>query len=113
MQEDKTLAYLYGYSTRKNDRLDHLLKIIKEQIDVGAKISFVLIHDAVIGTSKKSIIPPSLVELLNLSITIYAIIPDLKARGIKPNDLRDQIKGIDYEDLVDILVKTPKIISWM
>jgi sulfur relay protein TusB/DsrH len=50
---------------------------------------------------------------LNLPITIYAINPDIIARGIDPVNLRNNIKGIGYEELVDILAKTPKIVSWI
>ncbi|MFX0081795.1 MAG: DsrH/TusB family sulfur relay protein [Candidatus Hodarchaeota archaeon] len=113
MIEANSLVYLYGFSTRKNSLLVNLNKIISEQISIGSKISIVLIHDGVIGTSNKSIIPSGLVALLNLPINFYALIPDLKARSINPNNLRDKIKGIDYDDLVDILVNNSKIISWM
>ena len=40
-------------------------------------------------------------------------IPDMQARGIDSIDLRNNIKAIDYEDLVDILVASPKIVSWV
>ncbi|MFW9941207.1 MAG: DsrH/TusB family sulfur metabolism protein [Candidatus Thorarchaeota archaeon] len=86
---------------------------MSQQISTGCKISIVLIHDAVIGTSNKSIIPPALVELLNLPITFYALIPDLKARGLDPDNLRDRIKGLEYAELVEILVESSKTISWM
>jgi sulfur relay protein TusB/DsrH len=113
MNEENSIVYLYGFSTRKNTLLANLNRIISEQIVSGCKISIVLIHDGVIGTSNRSIIPSALVELLNLPITFYALIPDLKARGIDPKNLRDNIKGIEYEDLVDILVNNLKTISWM
>ena len=51
--------------------------------------------------------------LLNLPVNVCAIIPDIKARGMDPNNLINQVKAIEYEDLVDILVKTQKIVSWM
>ena len=113
MNNENSIVYLYGFSTRKNLLLANLNRILSEQISIGCKVSIVLIHDGVIGTSNKSIIPPALVEVLNLPINYYALIPDLKARGIDPNNLRDQIKGIEYDDLVEILIDNSKTISWM
>ena len=51
--------------------------------------------------------------LLNLPVTTYSLLPDLKARGIDATNLQNEVKGIEYEDLVDILVTIPKIVSWM
>ena len=113
MEENNSIVYLYGFSIRFGHKLDNLLKILKEQSKTNKNIIFVFIHDAVIGISKKSIIPPSLVEFLNLPLTIYAMIPDIIARGIDPINLRNKIEGIDYEELVDILANTTKIVSWM
>lgn len=110
--EDK-LIYLFGFSPRQGTQLESLINILKGQIELGAKINVVLLHDGVIGASKKGIIPNSLKELLNLSITVYAMIPDLEARGFDPEGLDERIKCIQYEDLVDLLAKVPKIASWM
>jgi sulfur relay protein TusB/DsrH len=111
MNED--LVYLYGFSTRKQAYLDNLLSILKDQTDNGSSIVIVLIHDGVIGTSQSGTIPSSLDKLLSLSVSVFAIKPDLLARGIEPSTVDPRIKCIEYEDLVDILAKTPKIASWM
>jgi len=111
MNED--LVYLYGFSTRKQVYLDNLLGIVSEQTKNNASIAIVLIHDGVIGTSKSGKIPSSLDKLLNLSISVFALLPDLLARGIEPNTVDLRIKCIDYEDLVDILAQTLKVASWM
>ncbi|MFX0042483.1 MAG: DsrH/TusB family sulfur metabolism protein [Candidatus Hodarchaeota archaeon] len=113
MKKNDSLVYLYGFSLRSSYKLENLLKILKEQSKNHINIIYVLIHDAVIGTSKKSLIPPSLVELLNLPMTIYVMIPDLLARGIDPTNLRNNIKAIGYEELVDILANTSNIVSWI
>ncbi|MFX1502860.1 MAG: sulfurtransferase complex subunit TusB [Promethearchaeota archaeon] len=107
------IVYLYGFSPTLHHKLETLLEILKEQIELDIEITIVLIHDAVIGSTKKEITPESLIKLLNLPVNIYAIIPDIKARGMDPDALINQIKGIEYEDLVDILVNTQKIVSWM
>lgn len=107
------LAYLYGFSTRKKVYLDNLLGILKDQTDNGFSIAIVLIHDGVIGTSQSGTIPSSLDKLLSLSVSVFAMTPDLLARGIEPSTVDPRIKCIDYDELVDILAKTPKIASWM
>ncbi len=113
MRLTNSIVYLYGFSPTLKEKLETILEILKEQIELNIEINLVLIHDGVIGTSKKGIIPESLKKIINLPVNIYALIPDIKARGMDPNALINKVKGIDYEDLVDILVLTQKIVSWM
>ncbi|MFW9874537.1 MAG: sulfurtransferase complex subunit TusB [Candidatus Thorarchaeota archaeon] len=107
------IVYLYGFSTILDDKLDTLIEIIEIQIEQDNQIKIVFIHDGVIGTSQKHIVSHSMEKLLKLPITFYSLIPDLEARGIETNKLWNKIKGINYEELVDILVNTPKIVSWI
>jgi len=113
MEVEKDIVYLFGFSTRKQMYLDNLLDIVSEQIENNASISIVLIHDGVIGTSQSGTIPDLLEKLLNLPVSVYALLPDLLARGIEPNTVDSRIKCIDYDDLVDILAQIPKVASWM
>ncbi len=112
MEDIKKLVYLFGFSTRKSTSIDNLFNIVKEQTK-DANIAVVLIHDGVIGTSKKGLMPTSLNLLLNLPVTVFAMTPDLLARGIDPDSVDTRIKCIEYDVLVDILAQTPKIASWM
>ncbi len=113
MAEKDSIAYLYGFSTMLESKLINFIKIIEQQLEQKHQISIVFIHDGVIGTSKKHKITSSMKKLLNLPLTPYSLLPDLKARGINVTNLQNNIKGIEYEDLVDILVDIPKIVSWM
>ncbi len=113
MAENRKVLYLFGYSEMTGTHLERLLPILKAQINKGSQIEMVLIHDGVIGINKKGKIPKKMEELLNMNITIYAMIPDLQARGIAQEHIQDKIKPIEYDDLIDILDVTPKIISWM
>ncbi len=113
MTENKKVLYLFGYSEMTGTHLERLLPIIKAQINKGSLIEMVLIHDGVIGINKKGKIPNKLEELLTMNITIYAMVPDLQARGIALENVHDKVKPIEYDDLIDILDITPKIISWM
>lgn len=94
-------------------KLTNFIKIIEHQLNQNHQISVVFIHDGVIGTSKKNRITSSMKKLLNLPITPYSLLPDLRARGLNATNLQNKVKGIKYEDLVDILVTIPKIVSWM
>lgn len=107
------LIYLFGFSEMTGNHLERLLPILIGQINKNRKIGFVLIHDGVIGISKKGKTPKSMLELLDLDITIYALKPDMKARGIAFNQLHDKINAIDYDELVDVLESTQKVISWI
>jgi sulfur relay protein TusB/DsrH len=113
MEKKKDIVYLYGFSTRKQMYLDNLLGIISEQAENNFSIAIVLIHDGVIGTSQSGTIPKSLDKLLNLSVSVFAMTPDLLARGIEPNKIDHRIQCIEYDELVDILAQTPKVASWM
>jgi len=108
-----SIVYLYGFSPTLEKKLDTLLEILNKQTELDIEIFLVLIHDGVIGTSKNGITPKSIKKLLNLPIIVYAVIPDIKARGMDPFNLISKIKGMEYEDLVDLLVTTEKIVSWM
>ena len=111
--EKDSIVYMYGFSTMLESKLINLIKIIERQLEQNHQISVVFIHDGVIGTSKKNKITSSMKKLLNFPITTYSLLPDLKARGIDTVNLQNNVKGIEYEDLVDILVNIPKIVSWM
>ncbi|GAG90809.1 unnamed protein product [marine sediment metagenome] len=113
MSENGKVLYLFGYSEMTGTHLERLMPILKGQVNKGSQIGFVLIHDGVIGINKKGKIPKKMEELLNMNITIYAMIPDLQARGIALENIHDKIIPIEYDDLIDILDVTPKIISWM
>ena len=93
--------------------LERLIPILKAQINKSSQMGMVLIHDGVIGINKKGKIPKKMEELLNMNVTVYAMIPDLQARGIALEQIHDKVKPIEYDDLIDILDVTPKIISWM
>jgi sulfur relay protein TusB/DsrH len=113
MTENKNVLYLFGYSEMTGKHLERLLPILKAQLNKGSQIGLVLIHDGVIGINKKGRVPEKIEELLSMNITVYAMIPDLQARGIAQEQIHDKVKPIGYDDLIDILDVTPKIISWM
>jgi sulfur relay protein TusB/DsrH len=113
MAENIKIVYLFGYSERMGKHLERLVPLLKSQINKGSNIGLIFIHDGVINTTSKGKTPESVKELLGLNITLYTLIPDLKARGIALDHIHQKLVPIDYDQLVDIIDATPKVISWM
>ena len=113
MSQNINNLYLFGFSEITGNHLERLLPLIKAQINRGAQIGIVLIHDWVIGINVKGKIPKAMEDLLSLNISIFAMIPDLMARGLNPENIHNKIKPLEYDDLIEILDGTPKIISWI
>lgn len=113
MENEIDIVYLYGFSTRKQVYLSNLLGVVSEQIKDKITVAIVLLHDGVIGTSQNGTIPNLLRKLIDLPVSVFALLPDLLARGIEPNTVDSRIKCIEYGELVDILAQSPKVASWM
>ncbi len=113
MTDNLDMIYLFGFSSNTGKHLERLLPILQLQKAKDSKIGLVLIHDGVIGITTKGKIPKQMEVLLDLNIAMFAMIPDLKARGIAFDYINEKIRLIEYDDLIDILDTTPKIISWM
>jgi sulfur relay protein TusB/DsrH len=113
MSENLDIIYLFGFSGLTGNHLQRLLPILKNQLNKNTKLGLVLIHDGVIGISTKGKIPNQMEQLLSLDIRVFAMIPDMKARGIAPEYIHDKIKSIEYDGLIDVIDTTPKVISWM
>jgi sulfur relay protein TusB/DsrH len=113
IETKNSIIYLYGFSPNLGNKSSSFLKILKEQLSSDLNISVVMIHDGVLATNKKSKTPDFLEDLLNFPIKLYALIPDIIARGMDHKDLIDKINGIGYEELVDLLIESNKIVSWM
>jgi len=107
------ILYLFGFSERTGNHLERLLPLLRVQIKKGTDVGLIFMHDGVIGLNTSGTIPRQVEELLNSNITLKVMISDLKARGIPVERLHDKVKPIEYEELVDLLDNSKKIISWM
>ena len=45
--------------------------------------------------------------------SVYALGPDLKARGLTEDQLIDGIKVVDYEGFVDLVADNDSVIPWL
>jgi len=113
MTDNNDILYLFGFSSRTTNKLSNLLPIVKAQISKGSKLAIALIHDGVIGVNSNGKTPISMKELLGLDVSLYAMEPDMKARGISPNQINEKIKSIGYSQLVDLMEFSSKLISWL
>ncbi|MFX1295574.1 MAG: sulfurtransferase complex subunit TusB [Promethearchaeota archaeon] len=113
MNEDLDIIYLFGFSGLVGNHLERLLPILKSQIKKDTKLGLILIHDGVIGITTKGKISKQTEELLDLDMIVLAMKPDMMARGIAQEYIHDKIKSIEYDDLIDLIDNTPKVISWM
>jgi len=113
MSENLDIIYLFGFSGLAGVQLQRLLPILKSQLKNNTKLGLVLIHDGVIGITTKGKIPKEMEELLSLDVAVFAMRSDMKARGIAPEYIHDKIKSIEYDDLIEVIDATPKVISWM
>lgn len=124
------IVYLFGYSLFGSKQFEQLIPLVKNQLTKEIKVSIVLLHDAVVGTSSKGTIPNPLKELLDFAfqlknvgavtgiepairLHVHVVKEDLEARGFTSETLIPRLELIDYNKLVDILDESKKIVSWM
>ncbi|MHA1989053.1 MAG: DsrH/TusB family sulfur metabolism protein [Promethearchaeota archaeon] len=113
MTDNLDVLYLFGFSELTGNHLRRLLPILKSQLKKDTKLGLVLIQDGVIGISTMGKIPKQVEELLGLDVSVFAMIGDIISRGIKPDFIHNKVESIEYDDLVDLIDNTPKVISWM
>ena len=113
MIEHYNMVYMFGYSPRLTTHLERLNPLILSQAKKGLKIGLILIHDGVLGAASKGKNIMLIDTLKESEISIFAMIPDLKARGIPLENIDNTIRLLEYNELIDILDDTDKLISWM
>ena len=74
--------------------------------------SILLIEDAVYGGISGSELEAEVKDAL-ASKKVYALEPDLKARGIESDRLIDGVQTVDYEGFVNLAAKATNTQSWL
>ena len=95
------MLYTYSVSIYQSD-LDAFLSVLTKHDEV------LLIQDGVLAVLEDN---PLLIYCLAQQISVYALIDDVLARGLK-DQVSHQIKLINYGDFVDLTVKHPQQIHW-
>lgn len=70
-----------------------------------------LIEDGVYGAMKGTSFADKLQQAMG-NVTIYALGPDLKARGVA-DKVMDGVKVVDYAGFVDLAVENDKVQAWL
>ena len=105
------IVYLVGHSARQECQLENIIPIVDAQVEAGKDVGIVLMQDGVIGTSKLGTVPETLKYFIEMEIPVHVLAADMKARGINPDLPIDNVDVINYEDLVDILAESGRIVS--
>jgi tRNA 2-thiouridine synthesizing protein B len=71
-----------------------------------------MIEDGVAGARKGSSAAPMVQAALQTG-KIYALAPDLAARGIKPQDVIDGIALVGYGGFVDLVTNHSRTVAWL
>ncbi len=83
--------------------------VMLDRIDSGDTVLF--IRSAVLAVLSGNILRERLNSML-IQNQLFALSPDLAARGILPEELLDGVGIIDYADFVELTIKHPIIQSW-
>lgn len=71
-----------------------------------------LLEDAVVGALQGTAVAQQLTDAMS-SIAIYALGPDLQARGIKQGQVLDGIRVVDYGGFVDLTTEHDRVQAWL
>ena len=69
------------------------------------------IEDGVLGARKGGAFAKRIGEAQGVSV--YALAPDLEARGMKPEQLADGIKVVGYDGFVDLAAAHSRVCAWL
>ncbi|MFO7592473.1 MAG: sulfurtransferase complex subunit TusB [Pseudomonadota bacterium] len=70
-----------------------------------------LIEDGVYGAMKGTAVSEMVQQAMG-DVTVYALEPDVKARGVA-DKMMDGIKLVDYAGFVDLATENDKVQSWL
>jgi sulfur relay protein TusB/DsrH len=98
---------LFGYSGFNSSQTKSIIKILSELEDPA----LVLIEDGVIGSTSTTNIPYQ--TILDKGIQMLCVSEDVEARGLKIEDIHPNIKQIHYQDVIDLIETSDRIISWL
>jgi len=99
------MLHTVNKSPTERNALESCLKYLKK----GSAV--LLIEDGVYGALKGTA-TTKMVEQALKSFPIYALYPDIEARGMQDRVI-DGIKLVDYSGFVDLVAKHPNVQAWL
>jgi tRNA 2-thiouridine synthesizing protein B len=99
------MLHTVNKSPFENRSLETCLKFARQ----GSAV--LLIEDGVYAAAKGTAVEPKVQEALK-SVTIYALKPDVEARGMKDR-VMDGVRLVDYGGFVDLVAEHNAVQSWL
>lgn len=99
------LLHTVNKSPFEKGSLDTCLRLAKQ----GSSI--LLIEDAVYAAMQGTVIEGKIAQAVK-RYRLYALRPDLKARGLEEDRLLNGIKAVDYGGFVDLVAEHDTVQSW-
>ncbi|MDH3635639.1 MAG: sulfurtransferase complex subunit TusB [Gammaproteobacteria bacterium] len=101
-----SVLHIVNKSPFDRNALDTCLRLAK------ADSAILLIEDSIYAVRKNSASTEKMQQAL-ASHQIYALKPDLHARGISPENIIDGISLVDYDGFVKLTTEYDKLQSWL
>lgn len=100
------MLHTVNKSPFEKNSLDTCLRLAKP----GSEI--LLLEDGVYAAVKGSAVQQMMQQALS-DYAVYALGPDLKARGIEEDRLIDGIEVVGYDGFVDLAANSDRVQSWL
>ena len=101
-----SVLHIVNKSPFDRNSLDSCLRLAK------AESAILLIEDGIYAVQKNSASTEKMQQALTQH-PLYALQPDLQARGINPDSVIDGISLIDYDGFVQLTIEYDKLQSWL
>ena len=101
-----SVLHIVNKSPYDRNSLDTCLRLAK------ADSAILLIEDGIYAVQKNAAAADQVRTAMNQH-QIYALKPDLQARGISEDSMVDGIKLIDYDGFVELTTEYDKLQSWL
>jgi tRNA 2-thiouridine synthesizing protein B len=100
------VLHIVNKSPFERNSLDTCLRLAK------ADSAILLIEDGIYAVQKNTTASTKLQQALG-NHPVYALQPDLQARGVNPNNMIDGISLVDYDGFVQLTTEYDKLQSWL
>ncbi len=101
-----TTLHIINKSPFERNSLDSCLRLAK------AGSAILLIEDGIYAAQKNTAVGDQ-VAAATTTHSVYALAPDLDARGIDKAEIIDGISLVDYEGFVQLTTETARVQSWL
>jgi tRNA 2-thiouridine synthesizing protein B len=101
-----TTLHIINKSPFERNSLDSCLRLAK------AGSAILLIEDGIYAAQKNTAVGDK-VAAATATHSVYALAPDLEARGIDKDKIIDGISLVDYEGFVQLTTENSRVQSWL